>query len=423
MAVELQEHIPPGIQDRFGVWALAAANGISQLGNSITSLAIPWFVLVTTDSASRTGIAGAIVAVSPVFAGVVSGPVVDRLGFRRSSIISDLLSGVTVALIPLLYLADWLTFGQLLVLIFLGAFFDVPGHTARGALVPALARQAQMSLERANSILQLSFGLSDAVIAPLLAGLLIAAFGAAQVLFIDAGTFAVSILIVALLISVQPVNGDADAEDSAGEEGDTIGRLMAGFRFVLRDRVLQTILPVAILLNFIGRAFAGVLLPVYIRDEYDNPAYLGLLVSAMGIGMLAGILLFGAYGERYSRYNVFLTGFSLSVASVWLLTIPVFLPTDLIAMLFFGVGIGPLNPLLQTLVQIRTPERMLGRVLSALFTLFTVAAPLGVLAAGVAVDTIGLRASMITTAALMTTVPIWVGFAPWPRAAAPAFEE
>jgi MFS family permease len=415
----------PATTDRLGIWALAAANGISQTGNSMTGLAIPWFVLVTTDSASRTGVAGAVVALSPISAGLFSGPIVDRVGYRRTSIISDLLSGVTVALIPLLYLLDWLTFGQLLLLIFFGAFFDVPGRAARRALVPSLARRAKMPLERVNSLLQLSQGVSDAVIAPLLGGVLIAVFGATQVLFFDAGSFAISIVIIGLLVAVSPASlPDATTvtEEEPASESRLAG-LFTGFRFVIRDRVMQTVLPIAILFNFLGSAYGGVLLPVYVRDEYNNPAYFGLIISAMGIGMLTGIILFGIFGSRVSRYNIFLIGFSLSAAAIWLFSVPVFLPTDMLGMFLFGVGIGPSNPLLQTLVQIRTPEKMLGRVISALITLTSIAAPLGVLTAGLAVDTFGQRTTMISTAALLTIVPLWVGLSPWSRRAAPAFEE
>ena len=384
-------------RDRLSIWVLAAANGISQAGNSLTSLAIPWFVLVTTDSASRTGIAGAVAALSPVTAGLFSGPIVDQLGFRRSSIISDALSGITIALVPVLYLLDWLTFTQLLILVFLGAFFDVPGSTARSALIPSLARRAGMPLERANSIIQMSFSLSNSVIAPLLGGFLIAAVGAAYVLFIDAGTFAVSILLIGLLIvtnkRAEPA-ADGEAEETAEEDTSTVDRLLAGFRFVLRDEVMRTVLPVAVMINSLGAAFGAVLLPVYVREEFDNPAYLGLILSAMGVGVLIGIVLFGIYGSRLTRYNLFLSSFMLMSIAIWLFTLPVYLPTD-----------------------------MLGRVLSALFTLAAIAAPLGVLIAGFSADAFGQRPTMIATSALLTLIPFWVGLAPWPRRAAPAFEE
>jgi len=258
----------------------------------------------------------------------------------------------------------------------------------------------------------------------LLAGVLISLVGAANVLFVDAGTFAVSILIIGLLISVRPVSTETGSDDVSDDEvSSAISRMLAGFRFVLRDRVLQAVLPVAILFNFVGRAYGGVLLPVYARDEFDNPAYFGLLITAMGVGMLLGTILFGVYGDRFSRYNTFLAGFTLSAAAIWLFTLPTFLPTDLLALFLFGLGMGPANPLLQTILQTRTPEQMLGRVLSAIFTLFTVAAPFGILLAGVAVDLIGLQPVLILAAALITLVPLWIGFAPWPRRAAPAFEE
>lgn len=410
-------------RERLGLWSLALANGISQTGNSMTTLAIPWFVLATTGSASRTGIAGAVVALSPVVAGLIAGPIVDRLGFRATSIISDALSGVTVVLIPTFYLLDWLTYGQLLILIFLGAFFDVPGSAARGALVPALARRAGTPLERANSVMQLSNRLSDSVVAPLLAGVLIAALGAVEVLYVDAGTFGVSILIVALLIARPPASatGDPDAAEQ-GEAERFIDNVLAGFRFVVRDPVLQTMLPAAILFNFVGTAYGAVLLPVYVRSEYDSAAYFGVLVTALGIGMLVGILLFGAIGHRARRYGIFLGGFALAVAATWLFALAASLPTDLVTLFCLGLGVGPLTPLLQTLVQLRAPEQMLGRVISAIFTLFTVATPLGALAGGLAVDAFGLRAALLLSAALMSMVPLWLALSPRARAAAPAFE-
>lgn len=414
---------PPGSRrDRLGLWSLALANGISQTGNSMTSLAVPWFVLATTGSASRTGIAGAVVALSPVIAGLIAGPVVDRLGFRAASIISDALSGVTVALIPTLYLLDWLSYWQLLVLIFLGAFFDVPGSAARGALIPTLARRAGAPLERANSVMQLSNRLSDTVIAPLLAGVLISALGAVEVLYIDAGTFGVSIVIVALLIAGQPARVPAPEED-AGAAESFIDNVLAGFRFVVRDPVLQTMLPAAILFNFVGTAYGAVLLPVYVRAEYDSAAYFGVLVTALGIGMLAGIVLFGVIGPRVRRYAIFLGGFGLAIAAVWLFALTSYLPTDLIALFCMGLGVGPLTPLLQTLVQLRAPELLLGRVISAIFTLFTVATPLGALAGGLAIDAFGLRAALLLSAALMSIVPLWLALSPRARAAAPAFDD
>src|SRR5215211_2902061 len=115
---------------RTPILALLGANAVSESGNVLAFVAIPWFVLQTTGSAARTGLAGGAFLMAAVVAGVVGGPFVDRIGFKRASIVADLMAAVTVALIPLLYHTIGLSFWQLLVLVFLGGLFDAPGHTA-----------------------------------------------------------------------------------------------------------------------------------------------------------------------------------------------------------------------------------------------------------------------------------------------------
>ena len=70
--------------------ALFAANAISMAGNVAALVAIPWFVLQTTGSASRTGITAAAAIVPVVVSGIFGGTIVDRLGYRRTSIVADL---------------------------------------------------------------------------------------------------------------------------------------------------------------------------------------------------------------------------------------------------------------------------------------------------------------------------------------------
>jgi MFS family permease len=80
--------------------SLLTANAISLVGNVLSAIAIPWFVLQTTGSATQTGITGIFTVLPVVLAGFLGGTLVDRLGYKRTSIIADLASGFTVALIP-----------------------------------------------------------------------------------------------------------------------------------------------------------------------------------------------------------------------------------------------------------------------------------------------------------------------------------
>ncbi len=190
----------PGTADRRPLFALLGANTISQVGNVMTVVAGAWFVLQTTGSAAKVGLLSAALAVGAVVPAVLGGPLVDRLGFRRASVLADLASAATVAAIPLLYLAGVLAFWHLLLLAFLVSSLNAQGDTARYALVPALARRATMPMERANAA-DRAIGRVGRLVGPPVAELLIALVGAANVLLVDAATFSLSAALIAVGVS------------------------------------------------------------------------------------------------------------------------------------------------------------------------------------------------------------------------------
>jgi MFS family permease len=170
---------------RTPLYALYISNFISQVGDVLTLLAIPWFVLQSTGSVAQTGVTAffstAAVAVSALF----GSNLVDRIGFRRASVISDIVCVITVALIPLLYHTIGLPFWALLALVFLAGLFTTPGGTARAAMVPDLTLLARVRMERATAMTDGVVRIARFVGAPL-AGVLIATIGASNLLWIDA---------------------------------------------------------------------------------------------------------------------------------------------------------------------------------------------------------------------------------------------
>jgi MFS family permease len=103
--------------DRRGLAGVLAAQAVAWTGTRLSAIALPWFVLTTTGSAARTGLVVFAEMAPYLVLQVLSGPVIDRIGSRRISIVGDLVSMGTVALIPLLYAADALRFGPLLALV------------------------------------------------------------------------------------------------------------------------------------------------------------------------------------------------------------------------------------------------------------------------------------------------------------------
>jgi predicted MFS family arabinose efflux permease len=115
------------VADRRGISSLLTAEGVGQIGNMMAIVALPWFVLETTGSAARTGIVSGALALGAVIPAVLGGPLVDRLGFKRSSVLADLASAAVVAAVPLLHLAGVLQFWQLVVLVFVLSSLNAQG--------------------------------------------------------------------------------------------------------------------------------------------------------------------------------------------------------------------------------------------------------------------------------------------------------
>src|SRR5690606_17177053 len=182
--------------------------------------------------------------------GLLGGVVVDRLGPKRATIIADLASAVTVALIPLLQMTTGLAFWQLLALVFLGALLDTPGRTARQSLVPSLAPLGGFRLERINAVIGM-VGRLALLFTPPAAGVLIACLGTANVLWIDAATCVISAGIVAVAVPGRASMATAPAPEDVPEPAGYLEDIRTGLRFIGRERLIFWLVVSACLGNLI----------------------------------------------------------------------------------------------------------------------------------------------------------------------------
>jgi MFS family permease len=322
----------------------------------LAMVAIPWFVLEMTGSASRTGLTAAVQGVPMIFAGIFGGVIVDRLGFRRTAVISDALSGVAFGMIPLLYFTTGITFWQLLVFVFLGSLFDTPGFTARLSMMPDMAYRAGVRLERANSIGQ-TLSQASILIAPAAAGILIGIIGASAVLWINTGFFFVSVAAISLFIPAYSPSPQAEVQS----RGRYLGELKRGISFVFASKLILALMLSITMIQFL-RANLMVIVPVYVHDFFGDPSAFGFMLAAMGGGGLVTAIAFGIWGHRWPRRPIVLVGVSSLSLAFWLLaTTP---PYWMILVGLFVIGLmnGPMIPLIFTLMQESTPNELRGRV-------------------------------------------------------------
>lgn len=390
--------------DRTPLIALLCASAISLTGSRLTLVAVPWFVLQTTGSAARTGVTGGAGALAYVVAALVGGALVDRFGFRRTSICADIASGVTVAMVPLLYHTVGLAFWELLILVFLSTFFNTPGSTARQSLIPDLATLAAMPLERANTAVQLIRTFAQ-LVGPVIAGLLIAVTGTSDVLWLDAATFGVSAVIIARAV---PTSSNETARRMANSGIRRYGDdLRDGIQFLGHDRLIVSLAIGSAFGNFLAAALFTVILPVYARASFGTAVGLGLMLSAVGGGALIGTLLYGVIGLRCSRRAVYIGSFLLSGIPRWMLVRSLPLSFVLVALVLVGIGSGMGSPLILTIYQERIPAALRGRVIGAIIALNTIADPLALFSTGFLLDGIGLARTIVAVNAIASLVLVW----------------
>jgi MFS family permease len=387
------------------LYSLFIANAISLVGNVFTNIAVPWFVLQTTGSATQTGITGFFTILPVVLAGFFGGTLIDRLGYKRTSVISDLASGVTTALIPLLYLTAGLEFWQLLVLVFLGALLDTPGGTARAALLPELAEQAGMPIERATSLIHVIERGARMVGAPL-AGLLIGVMGTANVLWLDAASFFVSAAIIGIVIVAPKL---AETEEKTGKYFD---ELKDGLRFIAQDSLILSIVVMVMLTNFLDAIFGGVVQPVYVKEVFGSALNLGLLIAANGGGAVVGGLIFAAVGHRLPRHATFVAAFVLTGFRFWVYAIYPPLAVLIVTTFITSIGAGPLNPIIGAVEFERIPPTMRGRVFGAVTAGAWIAMPMGMLLGGILTDRFGTFVMMIGLAITFFITTLSMAFIP-----------
>jgi MFS family permease len=409
---------------------LLVAHGVSLTGNVLTLIALPLYVLAQTGSPALTGVTGAVATLPVILGGALGGVFVDRLGYRRTSVVADLIGAVTIGAVPLLDQTVGLPLWALLALVFATGLLDTPGQVARNALLPEAAALAGVPLERAVGWFEAIERGARLAGAPL-AGLLVAVVGAPGTMALDAATFLAAALTVLWLLPAAPriatgalydPERESDPADAAPAPRTGYWRELAdGVRFLLREPLLRAVILLVLCTNVLDAAKSSVLLPVAAQRQLGGPIAYGLLVGTMAGGALAGSLLFSAVGHRLPRRATFVTAFTLAGAPPLLaLALDLPLPVLVAITATAGLAAGAINPIISTLKLERVPPGMRARVYGVMGAGTWAGMPLGSLAAGLATEHIGLTATLTTAGAtylLLTLTPLLGG--PWKHMSAP----
>ncbi len=366
--------------------AIVAAEVVSSIGSSMTVLALPWFVLVTTGSATKLGLVLGIGSIPFVTLALFAGSLIARIGARQTMVIADAARFPLLAAIPALYSLDALSFPLLVVLVALTSACTAAHMPAQRLILVEVVGQEESLVARVNAYLD---GAQTAapLIGPALAGVLVAALGAPSVLYVDAATFGIAAIAVALFVPRRKPITEAE------ERG-----LLAGLRYILRTRLLVVLCITMLAMEFFFMLFVTTL-PVFVYSEYDQNARIaGVFYAALGAGALLGMPVVSGLVRRFGALHV--AAGALVVASVPKLLLAVPLPAvGVAAVLVLWGFFGPLTgaPIF-TAITTRTPATLRTKVLSAALGVMVLTGPLGQIAAGPLINAVGTRTVFVIAA-------------------------
>ena len=388
------------------VATLLTAYGTSLVGTRLSMIAVPLFVLETTGSATRTGLV-AMAEMGPyVVSQALAGPVTDRIGPRRMSVLSDAVSVVLVGLIPALHAVGALHFGTLLLLVGLAGAVRGPGDSAKYVLAPVVAASSGQPVER---VLGLTDGISRAasVIGPLAAAALVTAVGPATAISLDAASFAVSALVISLGLRAADTRSTVPAHED--DALPYLQRLRLGARFVWRDGLLRSVVGMIGVTNLLDAAYSGVLIAVWAQHRGGGAGLMGVAAAATSAGAVIGALTAASVGHRLPRRAAFTLGFfgiGLPRFAVLGLDAPLW---AVIAVLFVGgIGAGVINPILGAVELERIPEHLRARVMSLITSMAWALIPFGGLVGGLLSEQLGISTALLVCGGVYfvaTTLP------------------
>src|SRR5215813_10763876 len=365
---------------------------ISNFGDWLAILALFSLIAFRYHGTSNQ-VAGIMIAfvIPMALLGPVAGVFVDRWDTKRTMISSDLIRAV---ILGLMMVATALS--QMYVLIFVlsavSAFF-MPAQTVA---IRKLVRKEELLVANSINSQTVQF---NRVISPAVAGWLVSVFGERACFWIDLGSFIASAMLVSA-IALAP-NGRAKAEKGLAA---VAAEFSEGLKFIWGHRAIL-FLVVSMMAGIFAVGAFDSLIVVYLRDVLSASSRLfGEVISATGIGIIAGSLIIGRFGQNQTKvymisFGIFALG--LSVLGTALSGTPAVV---LVAALLLGISAAYVLVPGQTLMQEETPHEILGRVSSTSMSLVTVCQVMSFLVAGAIASVIGIRNLYYIVAAALAMI-------------------
>lgn len=369
---------------------------VSRLGDSFYTIALAWWVLQKTGSATAMGGVLICSTVPMILCLLFGGVAVDRFPRVRLMLASDLLRGVVVVLIALLAFLQWLELWQIFVLGALFGVVDAFFYPAIRAVTPDLVPTEL--LPAANSLR--SLGAQGAMfIGPAIAALIIALGGTSLAFALDGLSFLISSVCLIALPRVPALYQGAE------KEAGILQDMQQGIQAVLDSPWLWVTLVIACVSTIFLSGPAEAVLPLLVKQRFgEQVGILALLNSLSALGSALAAFWLGQF-KRLRRRGLLTYGVWL-LSGLALLVVGLPLPIAGVSVAFFiqGASLTVLGLTWVNSLQEFVSANLLGRVTSIDYLVSSALTPIGYGVAGITADRIGAAPVFVIGGAIAASV-------------------
>jgi MFS family permease len=421
--------------NRTSMVALIVAEGISLLGTRISTVALPWLVLITTHNPIRMGIVAGAATVPYILNGFIAAPLVDRVGARRMSILTDVFSAAAMAGVALGYHAG-IVFLSVLVAVN-GAMRGV-GDRAKNVMLKPILDASGTNVLRLTS-LYTGVGQLTMLVGGSFAGVLISLVNPWGAIWFDAVSFVICAVLVSALVRVPAAavvaagtgEGHATIDGEATETPAPAGpvpvpaparesyldELLGGLRYLRRDHLIRNMVSMLAVTNLFAQAALVIFIPLWIDLRLNHsPVALGFIGAGFALGAILGNAVFTAVGPRLPRYLTFVLGYLVGGAPRFLVMAFSHNLSAVVAVWFVsGFALSSANPTIGAMVYQRVPSALLARVSGLVTGVAFIGLSIGGIVGGWAVEVLGFGPAIVVAAVVYfvaTLAPI-VGYRTW----------
>ncbi len=330
------------------------------------SVAAAWLVLqLSHDSALALALFGAFSYGPILIFGLYAGALVDRFVHRDVLLLTQGVSAAGAALYALLTVTHLMTLPVLFAIAALLGINQALYFPARQATVLEMVGRSELA--SAVALNATAFNLAR-IIGPAIGGLVIAAFGVAACFWLNAASY-VGVVAALYTIRRRPI--------PAGPPQRAISLIGEGLRYVRRSPMLLGLFTLLVVAGAFGANF-NLVLPLFTRVVlHANADALGYLFAAQGVGSLIGALTMTAVGPFLLEPRRIVLGALLFAAMELAFLITPGFTQAFLLLIVIGWAFAVYTIGTNTYIQIRSPDRMQGRMVSLYSMLFVGVTPLG----------------------------------------------